>query len=90
MLINKDHDNAHPVRISFSDGESGKPKAFSGPVTVITFGKAQYKWHPDRKKGHADPDNPPVKSTVDGGQSTTYNLPAASLTVLRGTLAPAQ
>lgn len=90
MLINKDHDNAHPVKISFSDGESGKPQAFSGPVTVITFGKAQYQWHPDRKKGHADPDNPPVKSTVDGGQSTTYNLPAASLTVLRGTLAPAQ
>ena len=55
-------------------------------VTMITFGKAQYQWHADRKRGHADPDNPPATSTINGGNSTTYTLPAASLTILRGKL----
>jgi hypothetical protein len=87
MLINKDHDNPHAVKISFRAGDTGNGKVFSGPVSVVTFGKAQYQWHPSRKKGYADPDDPPVKSTMNADQSTTYNLPAASLTVLRGQIA---
>jgi len=51
---------------------------------MITFGKAQYQWHSDRKKGYADPDNPPVKVTLAGGRNAIYTLPAASLTILRG------
>ena len=85
MLINKDHDNAHAVNISFHDGEA-QSQSFKGTVAVITFGKAQYQWHPDRKRGHADPDNPPVHSTISADQKTQFNLPAASLTVLRGKL----
>lgn len=85
MLINKDHDNAHAVNISFRNGDA-KPQSFAGTVAVITFGKAQYQWHPDRKRGHADPDNPPVHSTISADENTQYTLPAASLTVLRGKL----
>ncbi|HEX3741266.1 MAG TPA: discoidin domain-containing protein [Terriglobales bacterium] len=87
MLINKDHDNAHLVSISFRDAES-KPRSFAGAVSVITFGKAQYQWHPDRKRGHADPDNPPARSTISADQKTQFNLPAASLTVLLGKISP--
>ena len=86
MLINKDHDNPHEVRIAFHDADANTDHSFAGPVTMITFGKAQYQWHADRKKGHADPDKPPATSTINGDHSTTYTLPAASLTVLRGTL----
>jgi hypothetical protein len=86
MLINKDHDNPHPVRVVFRHADGGKDQSFHGPVTVITFGKAQYQWHPDRKKGHADPDGPPITSSLMGDESTQYVLPAASLTVLRGTV----
>jgi hypothetical protein len=89
MLINKDHDNAHAVNISFQDGES-KPQSFAGAVTVITFGKAQYQWHADRKRGYADPDNPPARSTISADDRTQYNLPAASVTVLRGKLSGAE
>ncbi|MGH9517706.1 MAG: discoidin domain-containing protein, partial [Terriglobales bacterium] len=85
MLINKDHDNAHAVNISFHNGES-RPQSFAGAVGVITFGKAQYQWHPDRKRGHADPDNPPAHSTISADPKTQFTLPAASLTVLRGKL----
>jgi hypothetical protein len=84
MLINKDYDQPHQVRIVFHNSESNREDSFSGRVTMITFGKAQYQWHPDRKKGHADPDTPPVKLTLTGRENTMYTLPAASLTILRG------
>jgi hypothetical protein len=86
MLINKDYDNAHQVHVVFHDAESNRSQSFVGPVAVSTLGKAQYQWHPDRKKGYADPDGPPAKTTLTGGENTLYNLPAASLTVLRGNL----
>jgi hypothetical protein len=84
MLINKDYDHPHQVQVVFHDVESNREDSFSGSVTMITFGKAQYQWHPDRKNGHADPDSPPVKFTLTGGENTMYTLPAASLTILRG------
>ena len=86
MLINKDHDQPHQVRVVFHDTENNRDAFLAGPVTILTFGRAQYQWHPDRKKGHADPDGPPAASTLHGGQDTQYILPAASLTILRGQL----
>ena len=86
MLINKDHDHPHQVRVAFHDGENKKDSFFTGPVTLITFGRDQYQWHAARKKGYADPDGPAATSKLMGEGSTLYNLPAASLTVLRGQL----
>jgi len=84
MVINKDHDNPHTVRIVFRDSESKRDQLFAGSVTAITFGKAQYQWHPNRKRGYAAPDGPPLRSTITAGESTMYTLPTASLTVFRG------
>src|SRR6185369_9076289 len=39
MLINKDHDHAHEVRVRFQDAMQ---KFFTGSTEMITFGKAQY------------------------------------------------
>ena len=86
MLINKDHDHPHQVRVLFHDSGGHPDTSFVGKVTMVTFGKEQYEWHPDRKKGHAEPDGPPATLTLSGQQGTKYNLPAASITVLRGTL----
>ena len=86
MLINKDHDHAHPVRVVFVGDENKKQHTLTGAVTVISFGKEQYQWHPARKNGYADPDNPPVKSTLSASPATVFALPAASVTVLRGQL----
>ena len=90
MLVNKDHDHSHPVRVVFHDSEDNRDVSFGGQITMITFGKEQYQWHPDRKKGHAGPDGPPKTSALQAGQETNYDLPAASVTVLRGTLGPAR
>ena len=86
MLINKDHDEPHRVQVVFQDGETHRDTYFDGKVAMITFGKEQYQWHPARKKGYADPDGPAATSSLTGGKSTQYNLPPASLTVLRGRL----
>jgi hypothetical protein len=89
LLINKDHDHDHAVRIVFHDSEAKKESGFAGPVTMITFGKNQYQWHPARRDGYADPDGPAASSTLAAGDNTVYTLPSASVTVLRGKIAEA-
>jgi hypothetical protein len=83
MLINKDYDNAHSVRIVFHDEVVKGDRSFAGPVTMITFGKEQYAWHAALRDGYADPDGPAARSTLPSGVDR-YTLPRASMTVLRG------
>jgi hypothetical protein len=87
MLINKDYDQPHQVRIVFQN-DKGASAAFAGEVTMLTFGKAQYQWHSARREGYADPDGPPAKSTITAGPNALYTLPPASLNIIRGQLAP--
>lgn len=114
MLINKDHDNDHSVKIEFADPATNQNRYFAGTVDRVVFGAAEYEWHADAApvdappaasagqgggddegaprprppSGHADPDGPPSKSTVTaGGADTLYELPKASIIVLRGKLA---
>ncbi len=86
MLINKDREQAHAIQIVFHGADGNRKSFFAGPVKMTTFGKQQYQWHPDRKKGYADPDGPAASSMLNGERGTEYTLPAASLTILRGQL----
>jgi hypothetical protein len=86
MLINKDHDHAHQVRVMFRKPDGQRDSYYTGKVAEVTFGREQYQWHADRKKGHADPDGPAKTLTVSGEEGTSYDLRPASVTVLRGTL----
>lgn len=86
MLINKDHDHAHKLRVLFHQADGTPDASFTGKLTVITFGKEEYQWHPDRKRGHADPDGPPTTRMVNAEKGTEFDLPPASLTVLRGSI----
>ncbi|MDP9161575.1 MAG: discoidin domain-containing protein [Acidobacteriota bacterium] len=90
MIVNKDQLNEHPVRISFRSAENAELSHFVGPVAQVTFGSEQYKWHSDASNpigGVADPDGPPTRSTLTAGNDTVFNLPKASVTVLRGHIA---
>ena len=80
---------------STSTTSAKNDRYFSGSVDRITFGSNEYQWHEDatqqeegrrgeREGGHADPDGPPSKSTVSADAQTMYQLPKASITVLRG------
>lgn len=84
MLVNRDHDNDHAVKVVFAGPETRRERHFSGPVDRIVFGAAEYQWHPEQEGGHADPDGPPSRSVVTGGADTLYPLPKASIIVLRG------
>jgi hypothetical protein len=85
LLINKDKENAHSVRIAFES--SGQPGHFSGKIRMVTFGSEQYVWHGADSSAHADPNLPPVASSIDASAQTVFKLPKASITVLRGEVA---
>jgi hypothetical protein len=87
LVINKDHDHDHAVRIVFEDSQAKTKSGFAGPVRMISFGKNQYEWHPARRNGYAEPDGPATTSDVPGGNEAVYKLPAASVNVLRGRIA---
>jgi hypothetical protein len=84
LLVNRDQENPHSVKVSFRNADTDKNASFSGPVDVLTFGSAEYHWDPLRKV--ADPDGPVRKSKVNATSSTTFQLPAASMVVLRGSV----
>ena len=103
MLVNKDPDKAHSIKLSFTE-DSSRSRFFSGTVDRIVFGAAEYQWHPDpvpegaappagrgggrgrgALSGHPDPDGPPSKSQLTAaGAGAMYELPKASIVVLRG------
>jgi len=84
MLINKDHDSDHAVKVVFADSATQPGRCFAGRVDRITLGATEYQWHADGANGRADPDGPPSRSTVVGGPEAVYQLPRASIVVLRG------
>jgi hypothetical protein len=88
LIVNKDQENPHAVRIQFHDAEKNSDSVFSGAVSVTTFGSAQYQWHPNVGDGVADPDGPPVHYSLTAGADAVYTLPSASITVVRGSVAP--
>jgi hypothetical protein len=87
MLVNRDETTPHSVKVRFEDAANKHATAFSGAVTYVTFGSEQYVWINDGPNSHADPDHPPVASTVAAGAQTVFMLPASSITVLRGKMA---
>ena len=83
LVVNRDQWNGHRVRIKFHDATQNADSSFTGAVSVNTFGRAQYQWHPE-KGGYAEPDGPSVTSSAQAGSETWFDLPAASVSVIRG------
>jgi hypothetical protein len=84
MLVNRDENNPHTVRVLFDDLKAKRNVSFAGAVRLVTFGSEQYVWINDGQNSHADPDGPPIATTIAANPETTYTLPKASITVLRG------
>jgi hypothetical protein len=101
MLVNNDQANSHRVRVEFASGSSASGQ-FNGTVEESIFGSAQYHWDPGQHDfnahlpeslntpsqiyhgGKADPDGPIAHREVPGNGD--FELPAASVVVLRGKL----
>lgn len=84
LLINRDKDHSHAVKVVFHDAAAKRKFFFNGPVTDVTFGSDQYVWIDDGANSHADPDHRPVATTERGGANAVFILPKASMNVLRG------
>jgi hypothetical protein len=84
MLVNRDENQSHDVRVSF-DGPNST-STFAGATRFVTFGSEQYVWHNEAEGGHAEPDNPPSGKTIAAQRGTVFTLPKASISVLRGLL----
>ena len=84
LLVNKDQNNSHALKLRFRNGADGSEHYFEGDVTQISFGSDNYVWHAMGADGYADPDGPAVTTTQPGGKGVEYALPVASVTVLRG------
>jgi hypothetical protein len=81
LIVNRDHDKAQSVSVAFRDGGEHR---FAGPVTQIVFGAAQYQWNNREENSFAKPDGPAVTSEVVADGSTKFEIPKASVVVLRG------
>jgi len=57
LVVNRDQDNEHKVRIRFHDDASRREAAFTGEVSVTSFGRAQYLWHPAQTVFMAHPEH---------------------------------
>lgn len=84
MLVNRDESYPHTVRVAFEDSNTKGAKSFAGLVSMVTFGSEQYVWRDDGPNSHADPDGPPSGIRLEGTSQTTFKLPKASITVIRG------
>jgi len=74
MLVNKDQNTEHSVKVRFTDTVSQQDRFFTGTVDQVVFGP--------------DPNGPPAKSTLPaGGPDTLFRLPKSSIVVLRGKIA---
>ena len=87
MLVNKDQENDIPFDSRFTTTKPTLTRSSTGPVNVISFGSEQYHWHPQPNAGSANPDGPAARFQITGVSATTYVLPKASVTVLRGEIA---
>ncbi len=85
LIVNKDQDNDHTVAVRFEDATRHRDSGFTGEVTEMVLGPAQYQWHPTAASGgRADPDGPPMREVIQATPGTRFELPAASVVVLRG------
>jgi F5/8 type C domain len=84
LLINKDPSNDHAVSFAFENDGKQVSSGFSSPVKMVTFGAAEYAWHPSGATSHADPDGPPKRGNVEWKEGQKVLLPKASITVLTG------
>jgi hypothetical protein len=77
MLLNRDEDAAHAVKIGLAGASATFPSA---AAQVVQYSPAQYAWLDAGEASHPTKDEPPVRFQIPGGAPVI--LPAMSLTVV--------
>ena len=84
LVINKDPRNSYQVKVRFLAESRGAASAFAGPVDLYQFSGSQYELNDDKNNPYPTKADPPTHRVVPGNRSSLFELPAYSLTVLRG------
>jgi len=88
LVVNRDQDNEHKVRIRFHDDASRREAAFTGEVRVTSFGRAQYLWHPAQTVFMAHPEHnydTSIQTEKDGHAAPDGPPVASKVTGEKGT-----
>ena len=84
MLLNKDSSNAHTVEVRFHNETSGSELEFAGAVDLYQYSRKQYELSADKHEPYPIKDEPPAHWTLPGSTALLVQLPAYSITVIRG------
>jgi hypothetical protein len=84
LLFNKDPKRALTVRLV--ENTKGTARPLPGDLQLDQYSSKQYVWHPGGEEdngGHAEPNNPPARTTVDQDARATVTLPPSSISVVQ-------
>ena len=85
MVLNKDSSNAHTVEVRFHNEDSGSESEFEGTIDLYQYSRKQYELSADQQEPYPIKDQPPEHRTLRGSTALVMQLPAYSITVIRGT-----
>jgi hypothetical protein len=66
------------------DGATQRRSQWAGPLELFQYSPEQYEWLPQAALGKPLRSEPPKKAHINAGASPIIELPAMSLTVVRG------
>lgn len=80
LVVNRDQNNSHEVRVHFRDNAAKSTSVFRGDVDMITFGSEQYQWHPAHTifMAHSEHDYDTGVQTDKPGKADPDGPPLAS------------
>jgi hypothetical protein len=84
LLINKDPKRDWTLQIRFTGAAVGEEEFLRGPADLYQFSSIQYLWRADGSKGRPLRSQPPAHTMLPGPDPVTVQLPAWSLSVVRG------
>ena len=106
MLVNRDQQNSHKVQIAFNDQGSAQSFSGPVEISTFGSSqyqwhpaKTRFEAHAEHPTewpvvayfpGNADPDGPIANSKQTAGKGTSFELPAASVVVIRGKISGSQ
>ena len=84
LLINKDPEQPYKVRVGFRNELTGVVSSFAGSVDLFQFSSAQFQLNDDLRNPFPIKADPPAHTVAQRDQTNSFELPAYSLTVIRG------
>ena len=84
IVLNKDSSNAHTVEVRFHNQDSDSESRFEGAIDLYQYSRKQYELSVDKQEPYPIRDQPPEHQTLPGSAALVVQLPAYSITVIRG------